>query len=168
MPVLVVDGAEKSGKSTLIRVITDGWEGQSRVRRWGPVTSDTEYLTALREDVEFPGLVVWDRSWASEHVYSVLMNRPGRLRTDPWLGEWLYGRAVDLKVVLDSHGDQRAARRDETDLPVNPYVEGAAFSEYASKYGWWVLHNDYWEDTLRANAQRIVERLASADRKSVV
>lgn len=168
MPVLVIDGPEKAGKSTLIGRIVELWQAQvsglpAHIKHWGPVKSDTEYLHQLKHDMtlEPERLVIWDRSWASEHVYGLLLQRPRRLALDPWLGEWLYGRAADLKVVLHSHGDERATRRDSTDLPVNPYLEGGAFQEYAQRFGWQVLENDYTEGRLTHNASCLVSWLTN-------
>jgi hypothetical protein len=101
---------------------------------------DSTYADALRVDNLHPGLVIWDRSWASEAVYGRLLGRPRRLAEDPWLGEWLYGRGVSLKVILGGpHPEVSLLDRTPDDLPVHPRQEKEAFLQYARDWGWTIL-----------------------------
>jgi hypothetical protein len=142
MPLIVIDGPEKAGKSTLAKAIVAKYGGV--IRAWGPVDPDDRvYAQPLMEDcasVAAGKTVVWDRSWASEHVYAKLLNRDRRLREDAWLGEWLYGRAVQtigLRVMLLGESVERlVADRDATDLPVEPRDERDEFYRYALAHGW--------------------------------
>lgn len=174
MPILVVDGPEKAGKTTLIHAVAQEWcsrmgKGSEAWRKhWGPVQTDVEYKAKLEQNVTELGpqkLIIWDRSWASESVYGLLLERPGRrLADDPWLGEWLYGRAVQaigLRVMLTADSWELAARRDETDLPVSPQVEAQAFIRHGSNYGWAYLKNTYTDANLQENARTIVNVLIS-------
>lgn len=146
--LLVLDGPEKAGKSTLteaLRTSVSLNNRETRVRKWGKLddgkwAADWVYRDALEEDSAYPGLVVWDRSWASEAVYGQLLKRDRRLAADPWLGEWLYGRGVDLKYILAGPSPEvLTAAHDAEDLPVEASVEQDAFVEYGIKYGWRVL-----------------------------
>lgn len=169
---LVVDGPEKAGKSTLTAQVAIEWcermgKGSTAWRKhWGPVASDVEYKQTLEKQVKDMGpnkLIIWDRSWASEYAYGLMLNRPGRrLVDDPWLGEWLYGRAIQaagLRVMLTADVGELESRRDETDLPVDPRVELAVFNGYAQRFSWAQFTNDYTEATLKQNARDIVNLL---------
>jgi hypothetical protein len=159
--IIVIDGPEKAGKSTIIRAIQK-LRPDAKVRRWGPVASDTEYLEPLKADTRSTlSLSVWDRSWASEHVYSKLLAR-GRRLDDGWLGEWLYGRAVRTMgaafMVVGPNVETITRGRDATDLPVDPAVERDAFWEYGGKYGWHVVLNPHTPEAAEELAAMMVER----------
>ena len=98
MSIFVFDGPEKAGKSTLIDAFVKQAypSGKFTLHRWGPVAPDDRvYAPVLRDDLVVKrSPAIWDRSWVSEHVYASLLGRDRRLRGDPWLGEWLHGRAV--------------------------------------------------------------------------
>lgn len=160
--LLVIDGPEKAGKSTLAAALVQWWDSaypeaagtpRARIRKWGRLDDgrwarDVVYRDALVEDVEYGGLVIWDRSWASEAVYAKLLGRDRRLGEDPWLGEFLYGRGVVLKFILGGpHHSVLTSQLDEDDQ-----VEGhgqdmakeqRAFVQYGERYGWSVIgHTD--------------------------
>lgn len=142
--IIVIDGPEKVGKSTAISVLAEYIKNKYAVipviRHWGPTDPDDRvYTEALKEDTatDFTERVaIWDRSWASEYVYASLLNRDKRLRDDPWLGEWLHGRAAVNKFILLEDVRTLKHRRDETDLPVDPAFELKSFRAYAETYGW--------------------------------
>lgn len=151
MAILIVDGPEKAGKSTIIDAVARRCQQLGftvGVRRWGQVDPDDRvYSPCLQEDARRPAndLMVWDRSWASEHVYGKLLGRDRRLVDDPWLGEWIHSRAVQtvgMRVMLlgPSVGALRELR-DDSDLPVNPAEERALFDLYARRFGWTTFSN---------------------------
>lgn len=151
MTVIVLEGPEKSGKSTLAAELA---RRGARIRKWGPLddekwAADLAYSEVLAADTASPDIVVWDRSWASEAVYGALLNRDRRLAQDPWLGEWLYGRAVPTRIMLGGPDPAilRAARTPD-DLPVDPGVEQAAFLAYARQYDWIVVHGRHPVESL--------------------
>lgn len=141
--IIIVDGPEKVGKTTIIRTMKNilgdkvGW-----VRRWGPVSPDDRaYTPFLQADsASTDHIHIWDRSWASEHVYAKLLDRDRRLRVDPWLGEWLHSRAVWANgmcvMVLPKNAEALAPRRTEDDLPVDPIAETYEFNSYATRFMW--------------------------------
>lgn len=147
MTVIVLDGPEKAGKSTLAAAIRARCDADSipcRIRPWGPIPdgwdTDARYAAALAEDSARPGVVVWDRSWLSESVYAHLLGRHRRLADDPWLGEWLYARAVPIRVVVRGPDPEAlAAARTVDDLPVHPAAEQALYLEYAQLYDWFTV-----------------------------
>src|SRR3989304_2111146 len=101
MSVIVFDGPEKAGKSTIIEALrqyakSTKFFDRVYVRHWGPVSPDDRvYAHELSQDSTcFNELVIWDRCWPSEYVYGNLLGRSRRGTGDPWLLEWLHGRAV--------------------------------------------------------------------------
>lgn len=154
MPLIILDGPEKAGKSTLVKRL-EQWYGARSVH-WGPVTDHSRYVEPLARDVLDKGLVVWDRCWASECVYGPLLDRQHRDESDPWLMEWLYSRAVDTvgvkAVLLPVSTEETRERRDDTDLPVDPDMEAASYRSYAERFGWEVLINDYTPRSVEDNA----------------
>ena len=157
--IITIDGPEKAGKTTLINAIREISKGTTVVH-WGPVDPDDRvYLEPLKKAVASDQWVIWDRCWPSEHVYGKLLNRNRRLAVDPWLGEWLYGRAVQsagVKIMLlPDHSERLKSYRDSSDLPVDPKIETEMYENYAKNYQWNILRNDYTPVGLQANYDRI-------------
>lgn len=166
--LITISGPEKANKSTLCQVLRE--EYGAVIRHWGPIHSDTEFLTGLQEDIDYlardsDSLVVYDRSWVCDHVYSSLLGRDHRFGADPWLAEWLYGRAVQtlgLRVILAGPSAAvLARRRDETDLPVDPVIEKATYVEYGRSFGYHIVHleqdsGDALDNELRDIATELV------------
>lgn len=147
MSIFVFDGPEKAGKSTLIDAFVRRAypTGKFILHRWGPVEPDDRvYAPVLRDDLvvkRHPS--IWDRSWVSEHVYASLLSRDRRLRGDPWLGEWLHGRAVytnGIGIIVTADTETLKHRRDSSDLPVDPSLEKRMFEGYANRFGWLVVN----------------------------
>lgn len=183
MTVIVLDGPEAAGKTSIIYVLKQTLELQTglpvTVRKWGALDDgkwavDRVYRDALVEDHNSPNVSLWDRSWASEAVYARLLGRDRRLGTDPWLGEWLYGRGVPLKYilagpdpsVLEGRRKARLAAGPSDDLPTDPAEEQAAFYWYGTRYGWTTFGPWLVQPPTVVIAHRIIEdyhRLASAE-----
>lgn len=155
MPLVLLTGPEKAGKTTLARELLRQWDRdhpglEGYYRHWSAISHDEEYAQALMEDrtrVQEGQLVIWDRGWPCEYVYSTLLpdtldtgrnqlRSMSRLRTDPWLGEWLYGRAFDMKIVVTRPTDRLIADRDSTDLPCDPEQERNLYIEYGRRFGY--------------------------------
>jgi len=146
MSVIVLDGPEKAGKTTLARQVM-ALDPSVRYRHWGPVASITEYDRPLVDDVPPDHLVIWDRSWASEHVYDRLLRRGAVLGADPWYGEWKYGTSARsnglLVMMLGEDPSVLESRRTPDDHTVIPAeVERAQFKWYAHEYGWQVYEGN--------------------------
>jgi len=158
MSVILIEGPEKAGKSTLATALakvlapmTDRVEVRHMVGRAKP--DDRVYSRQLAEDTAAGSsdlIAVWDRCWPSEYVYGTLLHQDRRLAGDPWLGEWLYGRAVNangLRVILPGPDSVTlAASRDNSDLPVDPGEEQRLYLAYAFRFGWLVLERENIDD----------------------
>lgn len=146
--LLVIDGPEKAGKTSLIAALAERVHlnrQETRIRKWGKLDDgkwaiDEVYGFALDEDLQATGLVIWDRSWASETVYGQLLGRDRRLAAEPDLGDQLYGRRVQLKFILGGPSPAiMLGDRTEDDLPVAPAQEQEAFVAYGRRYGWHII-----------------------------
>jgi hypothetical protein len=141
--IILIDGPEKAGKTTLAREVV-ALDPEVRYRHWTQPSGYAEYLRALYEDLCAGDVVVWDRGWPSDAVYGELMPAgTRRFPADPWLGEWLLGRAVDtsgLRVVLAPSTSaliyRRADHQDPTDHKVNPIIERDLYVEYGERFGY--------------------------------
>lgn len=144
--IVIVDGPEKVGKTTFCMVLATLLKHSGfGVLYYKPEkpADDVEFLDALRLHAMLPltTVAIWDRSWASNHVYAKCMGeKQYRLAGDPLLGEWLYGRIVQtlgLRIMLMTDYDTLKQRRDETDLPVSILREECnLFAEYAMNAQW--------------------------------
>lgn len=80
MPIVILDGPEAAGKSTIIDALLSAWGISSMYRHWGPRESWLEYCHPLFEDLQRCErnpelLVVWSRCWASRTVYNKLLDQ---------------------------------------------------------------------------------------------
>lgn len=161
--IAVLDGPEKAGKSTLAQYLAENFSKIIRtqrfdflevphstvkkvdkvmIRHWhGQIPSISVYLAALIADTETEIPVIWDRSWASEAIYSGALDRPDRGNKHDWFStEWYYGRAIQTTglriMVLGQSVELLQSRRTPDDLPVEPLHERNLFSKYANQFNW--------------------------------
>jgi GTPase SAR1 family protein len=168
--IIVIDGPEKSGKTTFIGKLTSYLQSLTydvRLRKWGRLeTDDREYTPALKEDLQArQRITIWDRAWPSEHVYGNLLGRDRRLSNDPWLGEWLHRRALIGNgmgiIMLPALAGLNIGMHDETDLPVDVYAERTAYSAYANRFRWTTLMNDYTEEWMNKTVSTMAATILS-------
>jgi hypothetical protein len=137
MTILLIEGPEKSGKTTLARQLLNNLPG-STYTHWGPIASPDEYIEPMLAHAASPHVHIWDRGWPSESIYSSLM--PGRVNLlgTAWWGEWLFRRPAltgGMAIVLLGHSsNELASRRTPDDLPVDPAVERDAYNDYAQNF----------------------------------
>jgi hypothetical protein len=159
--IVVFEGPEKAGKSSIISEVCSMLNDihiSTKVRKWGPVKPDDRvYTPFIKKDALSDTVIIWDRSWCSEAVYATILNRKRRANDDPWLMEWLHGRAATLKfMVLPSYKYVNGDRRDATDLVTDPMMEYMHFRDYALRYGWPILTNDFTQGSLQMNAHQVI------------
>jgi len=162
MPLIVLDGPEKAGKTTIAQAIVAKHGG--RIRHWGKIEPDDRvYADDLMDDCQRVMLhnetIVWDRSWAAEHVYGKMLNRDRRLSHDAWLGEWLHGRAVQTVgvrcMVIGPSVDVLRRLRTDDDLPVDPREERDRFFMYGRYFNWLIVSNHYPGGSVERMAEHI-------------
>ena len=145
MPIIVLDGPEKAGKSTLARalvtgamaamaprVITTHFTGKRPV-----MAMDMRELMAGQLDPDT--WVIWDRAWPSCTVYRSLGFPQGAEAMGHEAEGPLGGivRAHGLTLMCVGPGASvLAGRRTKDDLAVHPTVERAKFREYGKAFGW--------------------------------
>ena len=163
MPVILVEGPEKAGKSTLVRALLKIMP--AKVRKFtGPMQGD-EYLEAMLEDTRpslFPIITIWDRGWVSEFVYAWMLQRPSELTAEraEFLDTLLVGTGGVGIVLLGPDIGTLIKNRDETDLDVSPRGERAYFQAYADdEPGWLTYNNEHSESYVGHMAALILKML---------
>ena len=161
--LILIDGPEKAGKTTLINALQQAlairYYGTRQVfvekqGQWFP--DDSIIAGQVKCHTHDNSIYIWDRGWPSEEVYATLLNRERRAKRNPFLMEWLHGRATPLKFILLPEDVMMLHKlRNKTDLPVDPNAEFAGFRKYRD-YGYHLLYNDYTRQTMEANVQRII------------
>jgi len=159
--IILVDGPEKAGKTTLISLLQNELQtymaSSVLTRKQGPWEPDDSVVAPdVRSDTEYDGYVLWDRGWPSEEVYATLLYRKRRAQNNPFLMEWLHGRATTMKyILLPTSTSFLNDLRDSTDLPVDPEKEYVEFFKY-KLMGYTILYNDYTRESLWRNVQTII------------
>lgn len=162
--LIYFDGPEKAGKSTLAKSTASRFEEDAvEIWKWTGPDNDTgfgylrPFIAALDATHPTCGIQVhiFDRGWVSEHVYGKLLGEPRQFVFDPFLCEWLYGRALIGRggkfIVLPEDVTDLEVRRDETDLEVDPLDETLEYGSYAFKWGYTPLNNVYTKGNLAEN-----------------
>lgn len=147
MPVIIIDGPEKAGKTTFVRALADSIDATIR-KQSGPAEPDyTCYYHHLIEDIKADRPVVWDRAWPSEWVYGTLML--DRHIPDPFTMEELLAPLAAVRIMVLGPGTpEQFEKRSYTDLPIDPYCERELFKKYGRQFGWTVFENQYSQDWL--------------------
>lgn len=153
MPLVIFDGPEAAGKSTLIDALMEEWGPNSRLRSWGPRESWLEYCQPLFDDLkacqEDPFLLVcWSRSWLSRSVYNKMLaqgqNVPPRTMTEL---DNIVVRSGGLLILMTAPVDilleRRLTRMNEgnakPDHPLDPRKEQGEFQLQSRPRKWRTL-----------------------------
>jgi nicotinamide riboside kinase len=126
--IVLIEGGEKAGKTTIanrlvLELNKQGWK--TYYRHWGPY--DPEYFASIvQKEADDTVIHVWDRGWISESVYARLLDRKDHNK-DPWLQEFLYGRATHHKFLILNDLLNSKAVHTVDDLPVDPMEEQREF-----------------------------------------
>lgn len=161
---IYVDGPEKAGKTTLVNRLV---ERHGFIRRHWSKGPDAIYAKPLAEDLEAVAQgarIIWDRGWAAESVYSRLLNRPSRVAHDPWLAEWLHGRAAQAAglrlMMLGPSARALRGLREADDLPVSPWEERRAFANYGRLFGYHTIANSHTPGYLDNLEKEVLQKAA--------
>lgn len=163
--LFVIDGPEAAGKTSLVDVLAEvvrlyGWHVVHCRCRRPPILDLDAYVAMLKMAERTDTLVIMDRGWAAEAVYSRLLRRSTE-RDATWL-EWHLGRAVPglgCGIMLLDHPADIASRRRKNDLPVQVTEEVAAFRVYAENFGWTILQSPSTDSEREHVADQIVNHL---------
>jgi hypothetical protein len=154
--ILILDGPESAGKSSVVNAMLDMYDVKPIVRHWGLVNSWLQYLPALLNDIQsfdkspvgwrMP-MAIWDRSWASEVVYNNLMKRGRVISEDSIkrrLEQPLLGATGMMVMLVANHktlSERRVLKREEghNDLPVLVNDELMAFLSYGREHNWTII-----------------------------
>jgi hypothetical protein len=166
--IIIIEGPEKAGKSTFIARLKEHLESAGltvMIRKWGkPEIDDREYVEPLAEDVANQNpkeIIIWDRGWVSEYVYSSFYGRPSSLRHNSMRAEEIYTSQVDINgglkfIMLPGDIDELKIRRNSTDLDIPVDIEYEMFLGYAITYYWPLLINQYTEASMLENMAKVI------------
>lgn len=158
--IIVLDGPEKVGKTTLAQALVNAYPGKLVYRHWK--TSWPDELEYRLADAFANGRhEVWDRTYISEMVYTELLGRPSfhplfKPNMVAHLNSLFSNRNVHLWVLTGSTSRLRRLR-DETDLPVDPEREQAMFAFLGGQLGAKLLETD--QCTIEQNVKKILKGL---------
>ena len=173
MPLVIFEGPEAAGKTTLIEALQNHWGSNIQFRGWGPRESWLEYCQPLFDDIkacrEDPKLlVIWSRSWLSRAVYNNLLDQ-GRPVPRAVITELdnIVVREKGLLLLVSSPETVLLNRRLERlsqpnskpDHPLNPGKELQEFYTQNRSRKWRMISGvKPTEDTVREIISLIVER----------
>lgn len=178
--LVVIDGPEKAGKTTLIAnlmLLLRALGKRSTVKHWSTPNPKTFHSFIYRDwiaeafDVSFYDVIIWDRSWVSEYVYPGLMpqlrSNKRVMWNDPWIGEWCFGRALSTYgmglILLGPSERQLEELRDDTDHNCPVFAERERYEYYGNKFNWLTIANFHTTQSAQVIVDRIIEKLAALD-----
>lgn len=131
---ILLTGPEKAGKTTLAAKLLAAecrlHVVHARMRRPGEVDG-REYLHLVKLGACSRALVVVDRGWPDEFVYTRLLGRRSLMPSAAW-NEWCLGEpARQVGVTALVLPTERLAPLDDSDFQLSWEVESTAFREYA-------------------------------------
>lgn len=153
MPLVIFEGPEAAGKTTLLEALIERWGPNHKFRGWGPRESWLEYCQPLFEDLkscrEDPTiLIVWSRSWLSRAVYNNLLHQ-GQIVPPTVLREldFLVVREKGLLILVTAPTNELLTRRLERlnqkdhkpDHPLDPDREQSEFFRQNRSRKWTML-----------------------------
>lgn len=154
MPLVILDGPEAAGKSTIIDRLMGEWGPNSVLRSWGPRDSWLEYCQPLWEDLlvcqsDPQALYVWSRCWASRTVYNQLLNQ-GQIvppevtkeldRIVTRAGGFLGMVTAPEVILLQRRLNRVESGFEKKDHQLDVGQELASFLKYARNRPWTALH----------------------------
>lgn len=169
---VVLDGPEKAGKTTIalsLMQLAEDKGHQSVYRHFSGVNPVTaESLGQLMTDLDEFGLVLWDRSWASEAVYrdmGVPRLVPEAIAED---GEEMFAVFQPTKVMVVGPSSSRLAElRGDDDLAIVPALERLAFLKYAQEHHWARMENPHEDGDGHTAAQTILNAVTMTEQLGI-
>lgn len=172
MPLVIIDGPEAAGKTTIIDALLEEWGEPSMYRHWGPRDSWLEYCQPLFDDLkrcrENPTeLIVWSRSWASRTIYNKLLNQgqsvPSCVTSELdkiviRSGGFLGMVTAPVVTLLNRRLQRIAAGDPKQDHQLDVGKELAEFQKYGRFRGWNMLDGT---QLVEDNVRHIIYLLSS-------
>lgn len=147
--IIVVDGPEKVGKSTFIAKLVEQAETtglhviQGHMKRPYPADQNV-YKPLVQLGIRSDTFVILDRSWISEIVYNILLERENNFA---WTeGHRRFGQYVDIfgmQIILVEEVEILEQRRDATDHPIEPKIEREQFLTYGHTFHCQLIQSDF-------------------------
>lgn len=166
--IIVIDGPENSGKSTVARKLDSletGWMHQTITKQSGRALPNEDiYIEDLYNDLYNNDLLtIWDRSWISEYVYGRILNQDRPIAIDPFIGFWKFDRFVignGVSVILSGEDVyEMELMRDSSDIQTDSLSERILFEDYADTFGLMKIRNFYYGETeIETIARKILIR----------
>lgn len=167
MPLIVIDGPSGVGKSLLANSLRDLVPG-TYIRHWYEIAElrhSSAFEQLWKEDISAINdgrIVVWVGSWAQTAIQSELRSPFTPNDAAAFLGEWYYGRLAamsGLKLMLLASSEKLSEHR--TDSEIHPKLERAIYENYALRWNWKTLVNDY---SLSGRVEQLLQIVSSMSR----
>jgi hypothetical protein len=153
MPLVIFDGPEAAGKTTLIDALNREWGDRCIQRHWGPRDSWLEYCQPLFDDIQYcrdhpQWIVIWSRSWISRMVYNKLLSQGQSVPSEVTLElDNIVIRENGLLFLVTAPvatlASRRLARLEEgghrPDHPLDPQLELGEFQVVTRRRKWRTL-----------------------------
>lgn len=190
--LVVVEGPEKVGKTTLIKFLEQYWndrffQDEVSIDEGGTQIQGVHYIHHVKGDSNharimadlafcrdhWDCLVLMDRWWLSELVYRPHDGEPNTLPLSPWELEARYGGLADalgVRILLQGDPERLRAARTPDDIDIDPAHEMLMYEMLAAP-GWRRFNlrptaGHIWVDKLPFNPVPVIGYLEQCWRKN--
>lgn len=153
MPLVIFDGPEAAGKTTIMEALMKEWGDNSMLRSWGPRESWLEYCGPLFDDIKTcqmdpQSLVIWSRSWASRTCYNKLLSQGQSIPSEVTKelenivirsGGLLFLVTSPVSVLLERRLARIERGDEKSDHPIEVHKELHEFQAYVRNRKWTTL-----------------------------
>jgi thymidylate kinase len=97
MTLILIDGPEKAGKTTLTELLKESYgPNYVTLTKWTERDRDDGLgmVNYFQRHINSKKVHIWDRGWVSEVVYGQLLKQERQMSEDPMLAEWIYSRPL--------------------------------------------------------------------------
>jgi len=173
MPVVIFEGPEAVGKTTLIESLQARWGPNNQFRGWGPRQSWLEYCQPLFDDIQACKqdpklLIVWSRGWLSRAVYNELLSQGHRVpksaireldREVRHANGSLFLVTAPITTLLSRRLERLENPDSKPDHALDPEKELGEFYKQNSSRLWTMIHgNKDTDHTISLVMDQIVQR----------
>lgn len=169
MPVVIIVGPEKAGKTTLCNELVKqaykfGMHETDYQHRSGSQPFSQADAYTIMHHSRRDQLMVYDRAWPCAVVYGGLgfkqLHSAMGAEAEKTVGPFIRRGQGETIVLLGPSADILESKRTADDLPVTPAIERAAYQAYGEKYGWRIVQDySHTSEALRRMARDILFRV---------